>query len=215
MSQPVRSQGLSVSIWLPLVLMVAVLVWRVLYQQGMVPEGTGNLSPLMAFAFAGAVVFPRPLPWWSWAGVLLVVDWLSMGSQWWASAHGREEVVLAYGCYALAAWWGGRLRGRVGVVDTLLGTLTCSVIFYLVTNTLSWWVEPYYAKNGAGWVQALTVGVQGRGFPTTLEFFRNSLVADLVGALVLVIAYNAEAVARGLQTMRLLGRRRAVVEAGA
>jgi hypothetical protein len=200
-----------------LVLMLVILVWRVLYQQGVVSAQMGNLSPLMAFAFVGAILFPKPLPWWAWAALLLVVDWFSMGAQWWASAHGRVEVLFAYGVYAVAAWWGGRLRGKAGIVDTLLGTLTCSVVFYLVTNSVSWWVEPYYAKNGAGWVQALTVGLQGMGYPTTLEFFRNSLVADLLGAAVLLTVYHAEAVVRKLRFMPLVGWGRGVhgVPAGA
>jgi hypothetical protein len=203
MSRSARSQGLSAPVWLPLVLMVAALVWRVLYQQGMVSANLGNLSPLMAFAFAGAIVFPRTLPWWSWAGLLILVDWVSMGSQWWVTANGREAVLLTYGCYVLAAWWGARLRGKAGVVDTVLGTLVCSVGFYLVTNSLSWAVEPYYAKTWGGWVQALTVGKEG--LPPTLMFFRNSLIADLLGATAIVAAYNAEALVRKLRVMPVIG----------
>src|SRR5436190_17594043 len=88
--------------WLPLLLMLCALVLRVLTQHHVL-DGLPNLSPLMAFAFAGAVVFPRPLPWWSWAALLPVVDLLSEGAAWWTQANGHLEVVAAYGCYAFAA----------------------------------------------------------------------------------------------------------------
>ena len=185
------------SIRLPLLLMLLALVLRVLRQHHVV-EALPNLSPLMAFAFAGTVVFPRPLPWWSWALLLLGVDLISEGAAWWAQANGHIEVVAAYACFAAAAFWGSRLRDRAGVTGILGGTLACSMIFYLVTNTVSWMTDPAYAKDAAGWWQALTIGTGIPGIPTTLAFFRNSLAADLVGAAILLVVYNAEAVSRCL-----------------
>ncbi|WP_338089890.1 DUF6580 family putative transport protein [Phragmitibacter flavus] len=198
------SSSTASSIWLPLCLMLAALLLRVLSHNGILPPTLGNFSPLVAFAFAGAIVFPRNLPWWSWAILLLAIDWIVFGSVMWQHANGRFEVLALYVCYALAAWAGSRLRGKVGIIDTLLGTLACSGLFYLVTNTLSWWVDPgYIQKSGATWVQALTTGLPG--YPSTLSFFRNSLIADMTGALVLVSVYNAEAIVRNLQRLPLLG----------
>lgn len=194
--------------WGPLVLLLLALVLRVLTQQQMLPSWWLNFSPLMALAFAGSVVFPRTLPWWSWAVALLIVDWIVAGSSWWTTANGRFEVILAYGCYAAAAFAGSRLRGKAGMLDTLLGTLVCCILFFLVTNTLSWLVEPGYAKTFGGWQQAMTTGLPG--YPSTLTFFRNSLIADMTGAAVLVLVYNTEALFRGLWVMPLLsGLRRA------
>ena len=191
--------------WLPVTLMVAALVLRVLRQHHIF-EGSGNFSPLMAFAFTGAVVFPMALPWWSWAALLLGVDFVSEGAAWWSQADGRPEVLLAYGCYALAAFWGSTLRGRVGILDTLVRSVACSVMFYLVTNTLSWALSPYYDKNLAGWVQALTTG-RPDVRPTTLEFFRNSLAADIIGSVALLAVYNAEALVRSLRAIPMLAVR--------
>lgn len=198
-----KSSSSQRPLWLPLALLIAALALRVA-QQHQLLTGWPNVSPMMALAFVGAVVFPKPMPWWSWAVILLGVDWLSEGSAWWGQANGHLEVLLAYGCYALAAYLGSRQRSRAGVVDTLLGTLACSVMFFLVTNTLSWWINPQYAKTGAGWVQALTIGVPN-ALPTTMVFFRNSLVADFCGAAVLLAIYNGEAVLRKLSTMPLVG----------
>ncbi len=184
--------------------MTGALVLRILGQHQFLPSGLVNLSPMMALAFTGAVLFPKPLPWWSWALILLGVDLMSEGLAWWSQANGHLEVLLAYGCYALAAFCGSRLRSRVGVLETLVGTLACSTIFYLVTNTLSWWIDPEYAKTGAGWVQALTVGVPNVPIPT-LIFFRNSLIADLSGSAVLLALYNGEALLRNLRTLPIIG----------
>jgi branched-subunit amino acid transport protein len=186
-------------IWLPLALLAAVLILRVLRQHG-VFASTQNLSPLMALAFTGAIVFPKTIKWWAWALILPVVDVLSLGIM----SQIQPEAVVACGCFAVAAWWGGRLRGRAGVLDALAGTVICSVLFYVVTNTVSWIGEPAYAKNLSGWVQALTVGIPGP-YPSTLAFFRNSLIADILGSTVLLVVYNAEAVLRKLRAMPLIG----------
>jgi hypothetical protein len=191
------------TIWFPLALMLLVLTLRVLAQHGMIPNV--NLSPLMALAFVGAIVVPRPLPWWSWALILLGVDVLSQGAQVWR-ADNLPVIALTYTCYILAAWWGGRMRASAGITNTLAGTLLCSALFYLVTNTFCWATTPYYAKSFAGWIEALTVGSPGP-WPTTLMFFRNSLMADLTGACVLLLAYNGEAVLRGLRSLPWIGRR--------
>ena len=191
---------ISSSAWVPFCLMLIALVLRVLTQQNVIPATWSNFSPLMAFAFAGALVFPKHLPWWSWAFLLLGVDWISQGSSLWAQADGRWEIFLAYGCYTFAAWMGSGLRRKIGIIDSLIGTLAFSVLFYLVTNSLSWWVKPYYAKDFTGWVQALTIGVAGP-WPTTLEFFRNSLIADFLGASLILGVYNAEALLRHLRLM--------------
>ena len=59
------------------------------------------------------------------------------------------------------------------------GGLLGAVVFYLVTNTLSWLVNPFgnveYTKTLEGWIRALTGGVSG--WPQTWEFFRNTLTS--------------------------------------
>ncbi len=185
------------TIWFPLALMLGVLVMRVLAQHGVIPNL--NFSPLMAFAFVGSIVLPRPLPWWSWAMILLGVDLLSQSSAVLSSAN-LPVIVLTYGCYILAAWFGSRLRrAGPGVVSTLTGSVICSILFYMVTNTFCWAVEPIHAKTASGWLQCLVWGTPG--LPPTWLFFRNSLIADLTGACVLLVAYNGEAFLRGLRAL--------------
>ena len=75
-----------------------------------------------------------------------------------------------------------RLRFRLGrrVTAMLVLGLAGSVIFYAITNGFSWLSDPGYAKNLAGLIQALTVGLPQYSSTPTWMFFRNSLVSDLV-----------------------------------
>ncbi len=50
-----------------------------------------------------------------------------------------------------------------------------AILFYLITNTAAWLSNPEYTKDLAGWIIALTKGTSG--YPTTLEFFRNTLMS--------------------------------------
>ena len=83
-------------------------------------------------------------------------------------------LLLNYAIYAgligLGRWFGR----RAAFLKLLLGGLLGAVIFYLVTNTLSWLQDPAYAKTIAGWLQALTTG-RLDVHPTTWEMFRNTL----------------------------------------
>ena len=187
----------SASLWFPLALMLAVLIMRVLAQQGVLPNM--NFSPLMALAFVGSIVVPRPLPWWSWAMILLGLDVLSQGAVVW-DPENLPVIALTYGCYILAAWFGSRLRrAHAGLVSIVAGSVVCSILFYIITNTFCWAVEPIHAKTASGWLQCLVWGTPG--LPPTWLFFRNSLIADLTGTCVLLVAYNGEAFLRGLRAL--------------
>ena len=73
--------------------------------------------------------------------------------------------------FVVLAKWLARRRsyGRV-----FLGTLFGALLFYLVSNSVSWMVNPAYVKTIAGWVQALTVGLPG--FPPTWMFGLKTLL---------------------------------------
>ena len=54
-----------------------------------------------------------------------------------------------------------------------------AVLFYFLTNTAAWLFNPFgnpeYTKDLAGWIRALTTGTGG--YPTTLQFFINTLLS--------------------------------------
>ncbi|HEX8898170.1 MAG TPA: DUF6580 family putative transport protein, partial [Chthoniobacterales bacterium] len=51
--------------------------------------------------------------------------------------------------------------------------------FYVITNAFAWLSDPGYAKNFAGLIQALTVGLSQYSATPSWMFFRNSVLSDL------------------------------------
>lgn len=152
---------------------------------GMEPAGwLHNFAPMTAIVLCGAVHFPRrvalavPL-------LALFVSDLILNAKYGVSLLSIEMLTryVALGLVGVLAW---SLRENPRFGRTLLASLAGSVIFFLLTNTAAWLTDPIYAKTGAGWVQALTVGHPGF-LPTTLQFFRNSLVSDFLFTTVFLV----------------------------
>ncbi len=183
------------SLWLPVALAVAALGWRVVKLKFGLSDLIPNFAPWMALAFAGSIVMPRTLAWWLWPALLLSCD-LAVGT-------GQIQYMwLVYACYGVAAIIGSQLRGKAGVMKTLLGTAIGSIAFYVITNTQAWYHSPAYVQTLAGWWQAQTVGDLVH-LPQSWIFLVRSLLSDVGFAALLVIAYNSEASMRRLPSMRL------------
>jgi hypothetical protein len=132
-----------------------------------------NFSAATALAFCAGVYFPGALAWWLPLGTMLATDAV-LNVFYYHAAPFASCLLLNYvvygGLIALGKWFGPRAAFWKLLVGGLLG----AVIFYLVTNTLSWLQDPAYAKTIAGWIQALTIGHPDI-HPSTWEFFRNTL----------------------------------------
>ena len=67
----------------------------------------------------------------------------------------------------------------VSLVALLGGGVLGALLFYLITNTASWFFNPFqnaeYTKDLLGWITALTKGTAG--WPSTWEFFIRSLMS--------------------------------------
>jgi hypothetical protein len=67
----------------------------------------------------------------------------------------------------------------MSIVALIGGGVLGAILFYLITNTASWLFNPFhnpeYTKNLTGWIIALTRGIGG--YPSTWEFFRNTLLS--------------------------------------
>ncbi len=132
-----------------------------------------NVSPLMALAFVGAMYFPRTWGWLVGPAALLVTDlafgnlnlkalgpipmlWLVLG------------IALPFVLYAAASGFGIWIAQRKSLVKILTGSVVCSVVFYVATNTFAWALDTValghtnmYAPTFAGWLQANTTGPAG------------------------------------------------------
>ena len=153
--------------WLPLVLM---LVFAASRWPGMLPQ---NFSAAHALLFCAAFWLPGCMGWVLPLATIIVTDVLLNLFHYNEPALASELISnwMILALFVVLAKWLAKRRsyGRV-----FLGTLLGALLFYLVSNTVSWMGNPAYAKTIAGWVQALTVGLPG--FPPTWVFGLKSLL---------------------------------------
>jgi len=160
--------------WLPIVLMVAFALTR---WPGLLPW---NFSAFYALAFCGGVFLPRRLAWWLPLVTLAITDVLlniwhtSKGYNAW-----QPEILFNYVAAVAIIWLGTRFSARSPWWRLVCGGLLSAIIFYLVTNTASWFLNPFnnpeYVKTFHGWLIALTKGTAG--YPETWQFFRHTLLS--------------------------------------
>ncbi|MGA3284480.1 MAG: DUF6580 family putative transport protein [Verrucomicrobiota bacterium] len=153
--------------WLPVIFLALFALSR---WPGLFPP---NFSAATALAFCAGVYFRGAAAWWLPLGTMLATD-VTLNVFYYHVAPLGSYLLLNYAIYAgligLGKWFGR----RAAFLKLLMGGLLGAVIFYLVTNTLSWLQDPAYAKTIAGWIQALTTG-RLDVHPTTWEMFRNTL----------------------------------------
>lgn len=149
---------------------------------GLLPS---NFSVVYAFVFCAGVFFPRNLVWWLPLATILATDiglnfyyqHTGVNDVW--SASNLANLAFNYAAYAALLLLGRRFKPQTSLVKLVGGGLLGAILFYVITNTASWFFNPFgnleYTKTIAGWIIALTKGVGG--FPTTLEFFRNTLLS--------------------------------------
>jgi hypothetical protein len=154
-------------IWLPLLLM---LIFAVSRWPGMLPQ---NFSAAHALLFCAAFWLPGWIGWVLPLATIIVTDILLNVFAYDVTVLDLRQVTnwMILALFVVLAKWLARRRsyGRV-----FLGTLFGALLFYLVSNSVSWMVNPAYTKTIAGWVQALTVGLPG--FPPTWVFGLKSLL---------------------------------------
>ena len=145
-----------------------------------------NFSVAYAFAFCAGVYFRGARAWWLPLGVMLATD-IGLNCFYqhsdpahdvWSSAN-LANLAFNYAAYAVLIWLGRRFKPQSSFIGLLGGGLLGAILFYLITNTASWFFNPFnnpeYTKTIAGWMLALTKGTGG--FPSTWEFFRNTLLS--------------------------------------
>jgi hypothetical protein len=171
-----------------IVILVLAAGWRVftLY----VPP-LSNFSPVMALAFCAGAYTRRGWMWLAPFAALILSD-LYIDHYYAVTYHYVWDVGGAFIrilCFAVALGLGFLVSRRRNWFSLFGGALAGSVFFYIVTNTASWAVDAGYAHNAAGWLQALTVGHPQ--YYSTLFFFRNTFVSDLIftGCFALAMEY--------------------------
>ena len=134
-----------------------------------------NFSVAYAFAFCAGVYFPGRRAWFLPLGAMLGTD-VTLNVFYYHEPPFTFYLALNYTIYAGLIGLGKWVGRNASFFRLVLGGLAGAVIFYLVTNTLSWLQDAAYAKTVAGWIQALTLG-RPDWHPTTWEMFRNTLLS--------------------------------------
>jgi hypothetical protein len=162
---------------LPIALMLVFALSRI---PGMLPQ---NFSAAYAIAFCAGVYFAGRMAWWLPLATLLVTDiglnmyyWLYLGWNVWELPVLKYQL-FNYASYVALIWLGRRFKPGSSFVSLLGGGVLGALLFYLITNTASWFFNPFgnpeYTKNLSGWITALTKGTAG--WPPTWEFFLKTL----------------------------------------
>ena len=146
------------------------LIFAVSRWPGMLPQ---NFSAAHALLFCAAFWLPGWMGWVLPLATIIVTDILLNVFAYDVTVLDPRLVTnwMILALFVVLAKWLARRRSYCRV---FLGTLFGALLFYLVSNSVSWMVNPAYAKTIAGWVQALTVGLLG--FPPTWMFGLKTLL---------------------------------------
>jgi len=155
--------------WLPLALMMV--VFAITRWPGLMPQ---NFSAAYAMAFCAGVYFPPRMRWWLPLGTLFALD-LLLNIFYYGVSAVDSYTVIKLGAFALLIFLGTRFRPRSSWLALLSGGLLGALLFYVITNTASWWFDPGYPKTLGGLIQALTTGLPG--YPPTWTFLKNTLLS--------------------------------------
>ena len=151
-----------------------VLVFAVSRIPGLLPLG---FTAAYALVFCAGVYFRGAMAWWLPLGVMAATDiGLNIFYHYKYNTPVFQSRAPAQLRDLCGTDRGGQMvRHNAPFWKLLLGGILGAAMFYLLTNTLSWLMDPHYAKTMAGWIQALFTGLPG--YPPSWEFFRNTLLS--------------------------------------
>ena len=161
-------------------LIVAAVAYRIVTGLAITSGTTwlSNFAPMAAIALCAAAYFPAKYR-FSVPMIALLVSDVVLNAFYRFSLL-SPFVVSHYIGFALVGALGLLLRNRASLKTLLPASIAASVIFYVVTSTVSWLFDPGYLKNVAGLFQSLTVGLPAYSATPSWMFFRNSVLSDLL-----------------------------------
>jgi hypothetical protein len=133
---------------------------------------TPNVAPIAALALFSGVMVPN------WIGfaiplIAMVLSDIFLGF--------HATIPFVYGSFLLIAGIGYLLRKKSSPLNIGLGSLSGSVLFFVITNFGVWLTSSLYEKSIGGLVQSYLMG---------LPFFRNTLVGDIFYTTVFFVGFN-------------------------
>ncbi|HEY4272338.1 MAG TPA: DUF6580 family putative transport protein [Candidatus Udaeobacter sp.] len=174
-----------------LLLVFSVVVYRVTTGL-LIHSGTSwlsNFAPLAAIALCSGAYLPNKYKFSVPLLTLFISDVIINLS--YRAPIFDAQILIRYVALALVASIGLLLQNRASVKTLLPASIVGSTLFYIITNSFSWLSDPGYAKDLAGLIQSLTVGLPQYSATPTWMFFRNSLVSDVIFTCLFVVCMNA------------------------
>ena len=147
-----------------------------------------NFTPLAAIALCSAAYFPVKYKFTVPFIALFISD--AVLNFHYGAAIVDPLILCRYLALALTGCIGLLLRNRASLKTLLPASIIGSTIFYAITNAFAWLTDPGYAKNLAGLIQALTVGLPQYSATPSWMFLRNSLLGDLLFTLLFVVCMS-------------------------
>ena len=173
-----------------LLLVIAAVVFRIATGFFSHSDSIGwmNFAPIAAIALCAAAYFPRKYKFTVPMIALLISD-VVLDAHYGFSLL-SPFVLSHYVGFAIVGCLGLLLQNRASLKTLLPASVVASLIFYVITNAVSWIYDPGYAKNFSGLVQSLTVGLPQYSATPSWMFFRNSVVSDILFTLLFVVCIN-------------------------
>jgi Family of unknown function (DUF6580) len=154
-----------------------------------------NFTPLAAIALCSAAYFPKKYKFSVPLVTLFISDAVINFS--YGAPLLDSQILVRYVALVVVGCAGLLLQNRASLKTLLPASIVGSTFFYAITNAFSWLSDPGYAKNLAGLVQALTIGLPSYSATPSWMFFRNSLISDLLFTLLFVLSFNLGRSAEG------------------
>jgi hypothetical protein len=189
-----------------LLLIIAAVVFRIATGFFRPSDSIGwmNFAPIAAIALCAAAYFPRKYKFAVPMIALLISD-VVLDAHYGFSLL-SPFVLSHYVGFAIVGCLGLLLQNRASWKTLLPASIVASLIFYVITNAVSWIYDPGYAKNFPGLVQSLTVGLPQYSATPSWMFFRNSVVSDFLFTLLFVVCINLGRRAEGSRTRAAVPR---------
>ncbi len=160
-----------------LLLFCSVLIFRLVpaLAGGELERTMTGISPLFAFALCGGLFFPR-----KWAlplsvGLVLLPHFIINATKGFPVIHPYAAVIVA--CVVLSVIAGIAVRKKATLARVVGLSVLSTVLFHLLSNTVSFFMDPGYTRTLSGWFQAQTTGLP-EFQPQTWVFSLKQLLAD-------------------------------------
>lgn len=172
-----------------LILILAIVLFRIApwLGDGEALKAVSGYSPLMAFALCSGIFLPKK--WAVWFPVAafiasgVVINLISGRS---VFHYTGAIMILSMAAVALA---GVAVKKKASVAAILGTSLLSTVLFYLVSNTVSFFMDAGYPQTLAGWWQSQTTGLPG--YLPTWVFGLRQVAGDLAFTALFYAAFRS------------------------